>query len=111
MGWSLDSMYFRRSEGRAMSTRNFPALVKDGQLSFGESLADLEGQCVVVTLAPMEDGGDAERVGELLPPDWLDIEKSIVFQLPYRWEPVQADVIEAGAIHPTIVLPQGISDE
>jgi hypothetical protein len=104
----LPHLYYRTD---AMPTRTFPALVKDGQLSFGESLADLEGQHVVVTLAPTAARQDADRPGVLPAPDWLDIESNDVFRLPYQWDPIHVDVIDAGRIHPAIVLPQEMPDE
>jgi hypothetical protein len=94
-----------------MSTKSFSAFVKNGQLSFGESLSDLEGQQVVVTLAPAPGKLDSDRASEQRPPDWLDAEQSVVFRLPYQWEPVQAKIVDAGAIPPAVILPQELLDE
>jgi hypothetical protein len=93
-----------------MATKSFSAFVKNGQLSFGESLSDLEGQQVVVTLAPTPGSLDTDRASEQQPPDWLEVEQNAVFRLPYQWEPVQVKIVDAGAIPPAVILPQELLD-
>jgi hypothetical protein len=54
---------------------------------------------------------DSDRSTDLTPPDWLDVEQDVVLHLPYRWEPVQLKVIDAGTIQPADILPQEVADE
>jgi len=82
-----------------MLRKAFAADVANGQLHFWESLADLEGQRVLVTLGqyPHQDRSD-ERLPlspNSQPSDGLDIEQDVSFRMPFRWETVAASVADA----------------
>ncbi len=94
-----------------MSVKTFSALVSNGQLHFQESLVDLEGQQVVVTLVPASDQAPPGEPSEPCAPEWMMIEHDVVFQMPFHWESMQADPIDAGTIRPTVILPEDLPDE
>jgi len=93
-----------------MSVKAFPALVTHGQLRFRESLADLEGQAVLVTLAPTADRGPTEQPADSCPPDWLEVEQNAVFHMPFRWEAIQGQAVDSGAMAPSMILPEELPD-
>lgn len=94
-----------------MSVKTFAALVTHGQLCFQESLADLDGQRVVVTLVPAADRDSVVPPADVTPPDWLDVEKDVAFRMPFHWETVQSHALDAGAVPPTVILPEELLDD
>jgi hypothetical protein len=98
-----------------MSRKAFAAEVANGKLRFRESLADLEGQRVLVTLGlyPQQDASD-ERLPlspDPQPSNGLDIERDVNFRMPFRWETVTASVGDAGSLRPCLILPEESADE
>lgn len=98
-----------------MLRKAFAAEVANGQLRFRESLADLEGQRVLVTLGlyPQPDASE-ERLPlspNPRPSDGLDIERDVNFRMPFRWETVTASVADAGSLRPCLILPEESTDE
>ncbi|MCY2993135.1 MAG: hypothetical protein NTY19_35415 [Planctomycetota bacterium] len=93
-----------------MSVKAFPALVTHGQLRFCESLADLEGQEVLVTLAPAADRGPTKESADSCPPNWLDVEQEAVFRMPFQWESIRGHAVDGGSIAPSVILPEELPD-
>jgi hypothetical protein len=93
-----------------MSVKAFPALVAHGQLHFHESLADLEGQEVVVSLAPATETPSSKQPADSGSPDWLDVEQELVFRMPFRWEPIPVHAVDGGSISPSVILPEESPD-
>lgn len=98
-----------------MVRKAFAANVANGQLCFRESLADLEGQRVLVTLGqyPQQDASE-DRLPlspNPQPSDEMDIEQNVSFRMPFRWETVTASVADAGSLRPSLILPEGPTDE
>ncbi len=96
-----------------MVRRAFPAEVTNGQLRFQESLADLEGRRVLVMLDEYE---PTKKEWPRLTPDpltldELDIEHDVSFRMPFRWEPVEATVVDAGPLRPSLIVPEEFADE
>jgi hypothetical protein len=89
-----------------MSVKAFPALVTHGQLHFRESLADLEGQEVLVTLSPATERKPVEQPADSPPPDWLDVEQEAVFHMPFQWESIRVPAVDGGSIAPSVILPE-----
>ncbi len=77
-----------------MVRRAFPAEVTNGQLRFQESLADLEGQRVIVVLDECESPSKQwPRLTPTIPPiDEMDIEKDVSFRIPFRHD-IDSDVM------------------
>ncbi|NLY01066.1 MAG: hypothetical protein GXY83_33665 [Rhodopirellula sp.] len=94
-----------------MTVKTFAALVADGQLRFQESLLDLEGQKVLVTLVPTPDPRLTEPADEPCAPDWMSVEEDAVFRMPFHWEPVQAETMDAGVIRPSAIVPEDLPNE
>ena len=94
-----------------MSVKTFAASVTNGQLRFQESLADFEGQQVLVTLAPSPCHETTEPPCQPCPPAELDVEHNVVLRMPFRWEPVQARAVDAGSIRPSMIVPEDLPDE
>lgn len=98
-----------------MLRKSFAAEVANGQLRFRESLADLEGQRVLVTLGLYPHQGTSdERLplpSDPQPSEELDIEQDLSFRMPFRWESVTASVADAGSLHPCLILPEESTDE
>jgi hypothetical protein len=85
-------------------------MVTNGELCFDESLADLDGQRVVVTIVTATAPDSVAPPADAGPPDWLDVEMDVAFRMPFRWEPVQAHALDAGAVPPTAILPGDLAD-
>ena len=98
-----------------MFRKAFAADVANGQLRFKESLADLEGQRVLVTVqsCPSENGTDVRLPLEpnIQALDGLDIEQDVSFRMPFRWEVVTALVTDAGPLRPCLILPDELTNE
>ena len=80
-----------------------------------ESLADLEGQRVLVT---DQSYSQEDAMHERLPlspniqaPDGPDIEQDVSFRMPFRWEVVTASVTDAGSLRPCLILPDEPTSE
>lgn len=93
-----------------MSVKAFPALVSHGQLHFHESLADLEGQDVVVSVAPVTERKPPEQPEDSRPPDWLDVEQEAVFRMPFQWGTIPVHAVDGGSIAPSVILPEELPD-
>ena len=96
-----------------MVRRAFPAEVTNGQLSFQESLVDLEGRRVMVFLDVCE---PPPNVRTKLTPDALTAEEmpaeqDLDFERPFRRKIISATVIDGGRLRPCVILPEEIADE
>jgi len=96
-----------------MLLKAFEAEVANGQLRFQESLEDLEGQHVFVTV---EINSRCRARDEPLAPDPVlledfDVEHDVCFRMPFRWEVVKANLVDASPLRPCCILPERSADE
>ena len=98
-----------------MLLKAFEAEVANGQLRFQESLADLEGQHVLVTVGlDQRCRASDESLTPVPDPELLedfDVEHDECFRMPFRWEAVKVRLVNASPLRPCLVLPEGSADE
>jgi hypothetical protein len=99
-----------------MIPKSFAAQVSDGQLHFQESLAEFEGQRVLVIVDEYPHSSTSKEVPTLRPsrqePDASDVEQDVTFRMPFHWETVIGTIRDAGPLIPCIVVPEEpMSDE
>jgi hypothetical protein len=94
-----------------MSMKTFSAVVSNGRLWFDESLFDLEGQQVNVTLSTPVSADTTPLPCRPVPPDESHIETHVVLPMPYDWKPITGDAVNAGPLRPSMILPKESPDE
>ena len=94
-----------------MEPKTFPAQISNGELLFQQTLDDLEGQRVLVTLMTDPSSMTDETPDDAQIPEWMSVEREVVFRMPYQWQPVRWNTIEAGMITPSVILPEELLDE